>query len=746
MKRYFTLTAILAVALLAFVSGCRPRTSGAEAPDFPDKLTDLVDPWIGTGGHGHVFLGANVPFGMVQLGPTSISEGWDWCSGYHISDSTIIGFSHTHMSGTGIGDLLDVTVMPVTGDVTPGRGTLDDLSSGQASFSDRSCERVRPGYYTTRLTRYDIGVELTATSRVGLHRYTFPEGAKQPAIIVDLANGGNWDALTESEVKQLSETRLEGHRYSTGWARDQRIYFAIELSGPVTEVSYGTSPTPGKEQGNVAYNYAYLRLRQPSEPVLVKVALSPTSTEDAWANMEAECPGWDFDAVREAADEAWEDELGRMRLASRDSVTLVKLYTALYHTLFTPSDYSNVDGSYLGADFAKHSDPGYTTRTTFSLWDTYRAFHPLYTLIHTDRMADLVGTMTAISREGGKVPVWHFYSNETNTMVGDPGICVLADAIVKGLVNDPEAVYQELKKTALLDERGKDLRRKYGYIPYDRMGESVAYDMEYAIADRALAEAAKHLGHEEDYTYFLKMSKSYHHLFDPETRFMRGKSSEGEWHTPFDPVASKHREDDYCEGNAWQYTFLVPQDVEGLVSCFGGEERLISKLDSLFTISSDLAGDNASPDISGMIGQYAHGNEPSHHTIYLYSVLGRQSKAAPLLRRVMEELYHADPDGLSGNEDAGQMSAWYLLSAIGLYQVEPAGGRFYFGSPIIDEAKLAVRDGTFAIHVYDNSPENIYIQRIRLNGGDYTKRYLDYEEIARGGVLEIYMGSEPRDF
>lgn len=746
MKRYFTLSALLTIALTALVAGCQPQTKEAGTPDFPDKLTDLVDPWIGTGGHGHVFLGANVPFGMVQLGPTSISEGWDWCSGYHISDSTIIGFSHTHMSGTGIGDLLDVTVMPVTGDVTPGRGTLEEITSGQASYSDRSREQVRPGYYTTRLTRYDIGVELTATSRVGLHRYTFPEGAEQPAIIVDLANGGNWDALTDGEVKQLSETRLEGHRYSTGWARDQRVYFAMELSTPVTEVSYGTSSTPGKEQGDVAYNYAYLRLRQPSEPVLVKVALSPTSTEDAWANMEAECRGWDFDAVRSDADKAWEKELGRMRLASSDSVTLVKLYTALYHTLFTPSDYSNADGSYLGADFANHGDPGYTTRTTFSLWDTYRAFHPLYTLIHTDRMEDVVGTMTAISREGGKVPVWHFYSNETNTMVGDPGICVLADAIVKGLCDDPEAVYQEIKKTALLDERGKDLRREYGYIPYDRMGESVAYDMEYAIADRALAEAAKHLGHEEDYTYFLKMSKSYHHLFDPETNFMRGKSSEGEWHTPFDPVASKHREDDYCEGNAWQYTFLVPQDVEGLVSCFGGEERLIAKLDSLFTISSDLAGDNTSPDISGMIGQYAHGNEPSHHTIYLYSVLGRQSKAAPLLRRVMEELYHAEPDGLSGNEDAGQMSAWLLLSAVGLYQVEPAGGRYYFGSPIIDEAKLTVRDGTFTIHVHDNSPENIYIRRIRLNGGDYKGRYLDYEDIARGGVLEIYMGSDPRDF
>ena len=740
-KKILTLSAVMTLLLTLSCS----KTVEEGAPNYPTKLTDLVDPWIGTGGHGHVFLGANVPLGMIQLGPTSVTEGWDWCSGYHISDSTIIGFSHTHMSGTGIGDLLDLTVMPVTGEVTPGRGTADDPASGQWSYSDRSREVVRPGYYATRLTRYGIDVELTATSRVGLHRYSFPEGAEQPAIIWDLANGGNWDRLTKGEVKQVSETRLEGYRYSTGWAKDQRVYFAAELSTPICTIDYGTSPTPGKES-DVPYNYAYIHLEQPTEPVLLKVALSPTSTEDAWANMAAECPGWDFDSVRKAADEAWEKELGRMRMAASDSATLVTLYTALYHTLITPSDYSNADGSYLGADFTKHADPGYTTRSTFSLWDTYRAYHPLFSLIQHDRMRDIVGTMTAISREGGKVPVWHFYANETNTMVGDPGICVLADAIVKGLCDEPDSVYQELKKTALLDERGKDLRREYGYIPYDKMGESVAYDMEYAIADAALAEAAKHLGHEEDYTYFLKMSKSYQHLFDPVTGFMRGKGCDGEWHTPFDPTASKHRDDDYCEGNAWQYTFLVPQDAEGLAGCFGGEERLIAKLDSLFSISSDLTGADASPDISGLIGQYAHGNEPSHHTIYLYSVLGRQSKAAPLLRQVMTELYHAAPDGLSGNEDAGQMSAWLLLSAIGLYQVEPASGRYYFGSPIIDAAELSVRDGHFTIRVHDNSAENICIQRIRLNGGDYTKRYLDYEDIARGGILDIYMGSEPRDF
>ncbi|WP_297127829.1 GH92 family glycosyl hydrolase [uncultured Porphyromonas sp.] len=736
-------TLFLSVLVSLLLLGCS-KTVEESAPEYPYKLTDLVDPTIGIKGFAHVFLGASVPLGMVQLGPTFVTEGRDRCIGDYPPYSPVIGFSHTRMSGTGIGDLLDLTVMPVTGEVTPGRGTADDPASGQWSDFDLDSEVARPGYYATWLARYDIYVELTATSRVGLHRYYFPEGAEQPAIIWDLANGGNWDRLTKGEVKQVSDTRVEGYRYSTGWAKDHRVYFAAELSTPIRSIDYGTSPTPGKES-DVPYNYAYIHLAQPTEPVLLKVALSPTSTEDAWANMAAECPGWDFDSVREAADEAWEKELGRMRMAARYYSTLVDLYTALYYTLITPSDYSNADGSYLGADFAKHADPGYTTRSTFSLWDTYRAYHPLFTLTQSDRMRDIVGTMTAISREGGKVPVWHFYT-KTNTMVGDPGICVLADAIVKGLCDEPDSVYQELKKTALLDERGKDLRREYGYIPYDKMGKSVAYDMEYAIADAALAEAAKHLGHEEDYTYFLKKSKSYHHLFDPVTGFMRGKGSNGEWHTPFDPTASKHR-DDYCEGNAWQYTFLVPQDVEGLAGCFGGEERLIAKLDSLFSIPSDLTDDDAYPDISGLIGQYVHGNEPSLHTIYLYSVLGRQSKAAPFLRQVMTELYYPSRGGgLSSIKDAGQVSAWYLLTAIGLYQVEPAGGRYYFGSPIIDAAELSVRDGCFTIRVHDNSAENIYIQRIRLNGGDYTKRYLDYEDIARGGILDIYMGSEPRDF
>lgn len=713
---------------------------------FPEDLIAFVDPWIGTGDHGHVFVGASVPFGMVQLGPTSIPEGWDWVSGYHESDSTILGFSHTHFSGTGIGDLLDVTMMPVVGEVKYARGTADDPQSGLWSYSRRSTEVVEPGYYSTHLLRYGVDVELTSTNRVGLHKYTFPSGAQNAAVVIDLENGGNWDEPMDASVRKVSETKLEGYRLSKGWANDQRIYFAVELSSPLTQVEViadGKS-LPDENKGKVLYARAGVNPTN-GEPIYVKVALSPTSIEDAWANM-SELTDFDFDRVRKEAKEKWQNELSRIKFSTSDTAVMRTFYTAMYHAMIAPSTYANVDGSYLGADLQKHDNPGYTTRTTFSLWDTYRAAHPLYSIIMPDMMPDIVGTFQAIFDEQGKLPVWHFYANETNTMVGNPGISVLADAVLKGYVSDPERAYQAMKTSAMLDERGQKARKEYGYIPYDTMLESVAYDMEYAIADWALAQVAKKLGHEDDYTYFLERSKSYHHLFDPETGFMRGKSTKGEWHKPFDPFHSNHREDDYCEGNAWQYTFLVPHDVKGLAECFGSEENFLTKLDSLFVVSSEVSGDIASPDISGLIGQYAHGNEPSHHIIYMYSALGKQSKSAPLLRQVMSELYHDTPAGISGNEDVGQMSSWYILSALGLYQMEPAGGRYYFGSPIMDAAELKVRDGVFTIRVHDNSKENMFVQKVTLNGKEYTERFLNFEDIAKGGQLEIWMGSTPKDF
>lgn len=734
---------ILALSL-ALLVGCNKPGGGAVAEK---DLLRYVDPWIGSGGHGHVFVGASVPFGMVQLGPTSIPEGWDWCSGYHISDSTIIGFSHTHFSGTGIGDLLDVTVMPVVGDVLYGRGTEDDPGSGKWSYSDRSVEKAEPGYYATRLLRYNVDVELTATSRVGLHKYTFPAD-QNPGIIFDLVNGGNWDDPVMGSIKKVSDTRLEGYRYSTGWAKDQRVYFSVEFSKPMTALSFASSDDVALEGDSATTQNLFARVdfAPTAEPILVKVALSPTGTAEARANMDAEMPEWNFEAVHREASEKWEKMLRRAEIESTDTAVLRTFYTALYHTMIAPSDYANSDGSYLGADLRKHDNPGFTTRTTFSLWDTYRAAQPLMTLIHPDIEKEVAGTLMNIYDEQGKLPVWHFYANETNTMVGNPGIPVLADAVLKGYVSDEERAFTALKNSALMPDRGQNFRKEYGYIPFDKMLESVAYDLEYALADWSVAQVARKLGKTEDYTYFTKWSESYKQYFDPQTGFMRGKSTKGAWREPFSPFRSEHRADDYCEGNAWQYTFLVPHDVKGLAGLFGSEAAFIQKLDRLFVQPTEVEGGNTSPDISGMIGQYAHGNEPGHATIYLYSMLGAQEKAAPLIRKVLTELYHDAPDGISGNEDVGQMSAWYILSVLGFYQPEPAGGRYYFGSPIVDAARLNVRDGVFEITVHDNSPENIYIQKVVLNGTELTRRYLDFEEIAQGGTLDFFMGSTPHSW
>lgn len=749
MKRVRLISLSILLLLGSGISACISNKSSDKLES--KDLISYVDPMIGTGGHGHVFVGASVPFGMVQLGPVSIPEAWDWVSGYHISDSTVIGFSHTHFSGTGIGDLLDITIMPTVGNVKVGRGVESDPNSGQWSYSERSKEKVEPGYYRTHLLRYNVDVELTATSRVGLHKYIYAsDKSPQKGFIIDLENGGNWDEPTDVYIKKVSPNKLEGYRKSTGWARDQIVYFAIETSATIADTEFienGEKRNTNKESLKGKHVYAKVFFEDKDlehNTLFVKVALSPTSEKEAWMNMNSELPNWEFNKVRKEAYDNWNKELSRINISSSDTSVLRSFYTSLYHTMIAPSDYSNVDGSYLGADLKEHSDPGFTTRTTFSLWDTYRALHPLMTLIHPDRMKDIVGTMLNIFKEQGKLPVWHFYANETNTMVGNPGIPVLADAFIKGYAKDTLGVYQALKTTAMMDERGGSYRKEYGYIPYDKMLESVAYDLEYALADWSVAQALKQMDKpSEEVDYFFNRSKSYSKLFDPSTGFMRGLSSAGEWHTPFNPYYSSHREDDYCEGNAWQYTFLVPHDLDGLVNLFGGEDKFVAKLDSLFTVPSEIEGNNSSPDISGMIGQYAHGNEPGHHTIYLYSILGRQDKSAPLLRKVMTTLYNDTPDGISGNEDVGQMSAWYILSALGLYQVEPSGGRYFFGSPLIDNAELKVRDGVFKIIVHNNSNENIYIQSIKLNGKPYSKRWLEFEDIARGGKLDIVMGSTP---
>ena len=718
------LSRIFLIAALGLASCAQPAAD--------DNLTRYVDPRIGTGGHGHVFVGANVPFGLVQLGPTSIPQAWDWTSGYHESDSTVIGFSHTHLSGTGIGDLFDVTVMPVVGEVTCARGTEEDPATGLWSYADRTKEVVRPGYYSVPLVRYGITAEMTATSRVGFHRYTFP-AADDAAVIFDLENGGCWDKATETHIEPSGDSRLVGWRYSTGWAKDQRVWFVAEFSRPFTSFE------------QVGEHYARVNFATAEgEQLMLKVALSPVSIEGAEANLAAELPGWDFDATAAAADAAWNAQLAKVKITTQDEVAKRIFYTGLYHTMVAPSEFCDVNGDYRGADGAVHRNPGHTTYTTFSLWDTYRAAMPLMTILHPDRMPDIVNTMLAIADEQGRLPVWHLWGNETDCMVGNPGIPVVADAIVKGVGGfDRERAFEAIRRTAMNPDRGNGLRMKYGYIPCDLFNEAVAYDMEYALADGAAARAAEALGRGEDARYFTERSHSYRNYFDPSTGFMRGRDSRRGWRTPFNPFASTHRADDYCEGNAWQYTWLAPHDVAGLESCFGSRARMLGKLDSLFTVSSVIEGAETSPDISGLIGQYAHGNEPSHHILYLYTMLGQPWKTAEKVREVLTTLYHDQPDGLSGNEDVGQMSAWYVLSSLGMYEAEPAGGRYWFGSPLFDRAEIAVPGGTFTIVAENNSSENKYIRRVWLNGRPYTKPWIGHAEVMAGGELRFEMDDEP---
>ena len=708
------------------LASCGSSQKGQEMED----LTQFVDPCIGTGGHGHVFYGANVPYGFIQLGPTSIPQSWDWVSGYHVSDSTVIGFPHTHLSGTGIGDLHDINVMPVVGEVTYSRGDASSYETGLWSYSDRSKEVVTPGYYRTHLSRYNVDVELTATKRVGFHKYTFL-GNESPAIVFDMVNGGCWDKTTEAVIRVVNDSTVSGYRYSKGWADDQRVFFRAEFSRKFDNVEFIVNDSV--KEGNMAKGaqlFARVNFAAGNqEPVYMKVALSPTSEEGAQLNMQTELSGWDFEKTIADAKAAWNKELNKVKVYTTDEASKKIFYTSLYHTLFAPSEFCDVNGDYYGADKQMHKGEGFVNYTTFSLWDTYRAAQPLMTILHPEKMSDIINTMLHIHQQQGKLPVWHLMGCETNCMVGNPGVPVVADAILKDIKGfDTELAFKALKESSMLPERGMEHRIEYGFIPADKMTEAIAYDMEYAIADWAVAQAAQKLGKQEDYEYFLKRSKSYKNYFDASTGFMRGKMLDGSWRTPFSPYASSHREDDYCEGNAWQYTWLVPHDVEGLVECFGSKEAFVNKLDSLFLANGDM-GEASSPDISGLIGQYAHGNEPSHHTVYLYTLVGQPWKTADRIKEILHTMYTDQPDGLSGNEDVGQMSAWYILSSFGFYQVEPAGGKFVFGYPNFDKVEITVPAGKFVIERENKGQQNNYIQGIVLNGTEYKKPWIEYADI-----------------
>ena len=683
------------------------------------NLTQYVNQYVGTGGHGHTFMGANVPFGLVQLGPTEPTRGWDWCSGYYYDDDELIGFGHMHLSGTGIGCLGDVAFLPVK-----------DFKQTSTRFTHEA-EKVHPGYYSLQLTDPNVLVELTATERCGFHRYTFKDGAKAQ-LALDLSQCIGWDKLNDCLLTQESTTRLTGFRRSNGWAADRRIYFSIDFSQPVTVHRLDSME---RVVVSVADN---------TKPLLVKVALSPVGIDKAKLNMQAEMAGWDFDATVKAADDAWNRELARIQIQTNDQTKKRVFYTAMYHLMTSCSKFNDVDREYRGADGKVHK-ADFTNYTTLSLWDTYRAAHPLMTVAFPEMQRDFAQTFLNIYKQQGRLPVWHLMGSETDCMVGNPGAIVLADLTMKGFVEDKELALEALKATQMKDIRSLGLLKEHGYIPWnlEPENETVAKALEYCAADDGVAKVAKLLGKVDDYEYFFNRSRSYKKYYDPETRFMRAVGTDGKFRLPFNPFFAEHRTNDYTEGNAWQYTFLVPHDVKGLINLFGSDKAFMSKLDSLFFVEG-WAGDNASPDMSGMTGQYAHGNEPSHHVIYMYNYAGRPDKAAPLLRKMLNEMYLDQPDGLSGNEDVGQMSAWYILSSVGLYQVDPVGGRFVIGSPLFDKATVNVGAGkTFTVVAKNNSDRNIYVQSARLNGKALKNSYIEFNDIRHGGTLELVMGPKP---
>jgi predicted alpha-1,2-mannosidase len=707
-----------------------------------ENLTRYVDPYIGTGSHGHVFLGANVPFGAVQLGPVNLSEGWDWCSGYHYSDSTITGFSHTHLSGTGIGDLGDILFMPFSGKIKPAKGKLNNEGSGYYSLFSHEEEKVKPGYYSVRLKRYNIKAELTATERVGFHQYSFPSDDAQ--IIIDLKEGIGWDQATKTFIQKLNDSTVAGYRYSKGWAADQRIYFVAHFSKPIKSFTI-FEDTLEKNSDSLTGKRVRAIIKfsvDESQKVLVKVGISPVSLKNAGANIEAEIPHWNFKEVADKANASWNKELNKIVIKTPDTSRLRTFYTAMYHTMIAPSIFNDHNGDYLGTDKKIYKAADFTNLTTFSLWDTYRAAHPLFTIFQAEKVNDMIRSMLAIYQQQGKLPVWHLMGNETNTMPGYSAVQVIADAYLKNFRGfDTALAWEALRTTAMLDERGIGFVKKLGFIPADSVAESVASAMEYAIADWGIAQMAKKMGKPEDYVYFSKRAKYYQNYFDPASRFMRGKTSRGKWTEPFNPFVAIPTKDDYTEGNAWQYLWLVPQDVNGLIKLLGGEKRFITKLDSLFIVKGDM-GKDAPPDISGLIGQYAHGNEPSHHITYMYAYVGEPWKTAEKVRFILDSLYSDKHDGISGNEDVGQMSAWYILSALGFYQVNPANGIYVMGSPVINEAILDVGKGKrFHILVENLNAKNKYIQRVWLNGKLYNKSYIQYNDIMNGGAIIIEMGA-----
>lgn len=739
-------TILLRTAVCTLLLGGVFSCKTTQNVENPSSVTNFVDPFIGTADHGHTYPGATLPFGMVQLSPDNGTQGWDWCSGYNYIDSVIVGFSHTHLSGTGIGDLCDILVMPATKPVNLKKeiASRDDYDY-KSAFAHEN-EIASPGYYSVFLDDAGVKAELTTTLRCGFHKYTFPAG-NESKIILDLGFAINWDAPTDTRIEVLDETTVAGHRLSTGWAKDQRVFFAMKFSKPFSseEIFSDTSTT---ENGTVIMKSAASFNFETSEgeEIMVKVGIS-SADQDGAVRALGEIQGWDFERVKTDAQQAWEKELSVISVTSDNDQLKTVFYTALYHSQVAPVLFSDANGKYKGVDGEVHTAEGYTKYGVFSLWDTFRAENPLFTITQGDRVNDMIQSLMAHYREYGLLPVWSLLGNETNTMTGYHAVPVIVDAYLKGYRGfDGEEAFEAMKKSAMQDIRATNFLREYNYIPYDKAGQSVTRTLEYTYDDWCIAQMAKALNKQEDYEYFMKRAQNYRNVFDASTGFMRARLSDGSWKTPFDPKYSDHNFDvaEYTEGNAWQHTWFVPHDIPGLIELYGGNEAFIAKMDSMFVEDSEIKGDNASADISGLIGQYAHGNEPSHHIAYLYNYAGTPWKTQSLVREIMDDLYTDQPDGLCGNEDCGQMSAWYVFSALGFYPVNPAQGVYIIGSPQFDRAEIRVGGGkTFTVIANNVSGDNKYIQSATLNGEPLERIYITHEEVMSGGEIVFDMGASP---
>ena len=729
--------------------------------DLPKEYTDSVNVFIGTGGHGHTFPGATLPHGMVQLSPDTRLLGWDACSGYYYDDTSIMGFTHTHLSGTGIGDYGDILFMPVVGEKPLIAGTAENPDEGYRSRFSHEQESARPGYYQVLLQDDSINVELTATLRAGLHRYTYPK-ASDARLIVDMEPTIHGHQHPVTQIRVVNDSTIAGMKYTVGWAKHHYVYFYAVFSSPFDYKLYsGTEYQSDSTSVTVNTAKAVMSFRNlPADGrVLAKVGISSVDEEGARLNVEAEIPNWDFEGVMKQANTVWNEALGKIDIETSDNDSRTVFYTSLYHAFIQPSLASDVDGRYRTMGHEIKQDASYTNYTVFSLWDTFRAAHPLYTIVTPEQNQAFIRSLLRKYDEGGILPKWELASNETGTMIGYHAVSVIADAMMKKQCDFDvkkaleacirSSVYDTTGVTPMMERQilnGKLMpvsikyKNELGYIPCDKVGGSVSQGLEFAYNDWLIAQMMKEHNRKDLYDKYMELSRNYRNYFDPETKLMRGRLSDGSWITPFDPV-SVQRPSNYVEGNAWQWAWFVPQDVEGLMELVGGQKYFEAHLDKLFTTSSELTGDpNAAADVTGMIGQYAHGNEPSHHIPYLYNYAGAPRKTQALVDHILRTLYHNDPNGLSGNEDVGQMSAWYALSAMGFYSFCPGRPVYEIGRPIFDKVTIHLSNGKdFVIQAKNNSVENKYIRSMKLNGEDLAEPRFSHFDLMKGGELIFEM-------